>query len=126
MNAKETYDRLENILTKPGETGRDAGQFGVFIRTSEPHVSGGGIVPVTYVGEGGDWYKRKILLTPAKELVPKESHRDVAKKPIPWGTFYPFASKGTANTPCCPNCENSLNKSWTYCPKCGQKLDWEK
>ena len=126
MTAKEIYDWLENLLTSPNGSHRDAADYLLVIRTSEPHLSGYGIVPIKLLSIGGDWYKGKILVTPDKDLVPKESHRDVAKKPIPWGTFYPYAPAGVANTPCCPNCETSLKHSWSYCPKCGQKLDWEK
>lgn len=121
MTAKEIYDWLENLLTSPN---RDAADCPLVIRTSEPHLSGYGIVPIKWLSVGFDWYKGKILVTPEKELVPKESHRDVAKKPF--DAHIPDAYK-TKIKPyfVCPNCEEPLKKTFRYCPYCGQKIEWE-
>lgn len=118
MTAKEIYDWLENLLTSPN---RDAADCPLVICTSEPHLSGQGIVPIKLLSIGGDWYKGKILVTPGKELVPEESHRDAAKKPI----MSDFLTKGKIK-PYCPNCQDPINKAYQYCPYCGQKLDWSK
>ena len=120
MTAKEIYDWLENLLTSPN---RDAADYPLVIRTSEPHLSGYGIVPIKLLSIGGDWYKGKILVTPEKELVPKESHRDVAKKPFDAHIPEQYKAKIRPYF-VCPECEEPLKKTFQYCPRCGQKIDW--
>jgi hypothetical protein len=122
MTAKEIYDWLEKLLTSPN---RDAADYPLVIRTSEPHLSGQGIVPIKSLSIGFDWYKGKILVTPDKELVPKESHRDVAKKPFDAHIPEQYKAKIKPYF-VCPECEEPLKNTFRYCPKCGQKLDWEK
>ena len=118
MTAKEIYDWLENLLTSPN---RDAADYPLVIRTSEPHLSGQGIVPIKWLSNGFDWYKGKILVTPDKELVPKNRQRDNPLKPI----MSDLLSKGVKK-PFCPNCQEPIKKDYKYCPLCGQKLDWSK
>ena len=120
MNAKETYDFLEERLTSPSSRHREAAGYELVICTSEPHLSGGGIVKIKAMHVGFDWYEGKILITPERELIPKELNRDIPKKP---GTIP--GSYGT-NYIVCINCCHSVKKTYNYCPKCGQKLDWEK
>lgn len=119
MNVKETYNFLEELLTSPNSMHRGTADYGLYIQTSEPHLSGGGIVPLKMMHVGFDWYHGKILITPERELIPKEFNRDIPKKP---GTIP--GSYGT-NYIVCTNCCHSVKKTYNYCPKCGQKLDWE-
>lgn len=118
MTAKEIYDWLEALLTSPS---RDAADYPLVIRTSEPHLSGQGIVPIKSLSVGFDWYDGKILVTPGKELVPKNRQRDNPLKPIMSDLLSPGKEK-----PFCPNCQGQIKKDYKYCPLCGQKLDWEK
>lgn len=120
MTAKEIYDWLENLLTSPNILHRGADVFPLVIKTSEPHMSGQGIVPLKMMHIGGDWYKGKILLTPEKELVPKNRQRDNPLKPIMSDLLLPGKEK-----PFCPNCQEPIKKDYKYCPNCGQKLDWD-
>ena len=126
MKLKEFVDKALGMLNTTNRCHDGAAEFDVVIETSQRVWSGQNHVDVKGIFWGMDFNARRIIITPDRKIVPKESHRDVAKKPIPWGTFYPYAPAGVANTPCCPNCETSLKHSWSYCPKCGQKLDWEK
>lgn len=124
MNVKEVYNFLEELLTSLNRMHRDAATYGLYIETSEPHLSGQGIVPIEMMHIGFDWYKGKILLKPGKELVPKESHRDIPKKPV--DAHIPIQYKPMIKPYyICPNCEEPLKKGWKYCPKCGQCVDME-
>lgn len=121
MNAKETYDFLEELLTSLNRMHRDAATYGLYIETSEPHLSGQGIVPLKMMHVGFDWYHGKILLKPETALVPKDRQRDNPLKPIMSDLLSPGKEK-----PFCPNCQGQIKKDYKYCPNCGQKLDWEK
>ena len=125
MNAKETYDWLEALLTSPNRIHQDAANYELVIKTSEPHLSGFGVVKIKSMNVGGDWYKGKILITSEKELVPQESHRDVAKKPFDAHIPEQYKAKIRPYF-ICPECEEPLKKTFRYCPRCGQKLDWSK
>ena len=107
MNVGELHEFLEMLLTQPGM--RNAGDLNVVIRTSERCLSCDGVSEIETVVKGFDWHKDKLIIVPKKQLVPKESHRDVPRKA--------FNGK-------CPECEETLRKGWRYCPNCGKAVNW--
>lgn len=106
MNASELHELLEAFLTHPGI--RNAGEWDVTIRTSERCLSCDGTVGIGQVVKGFDWHNGELIVVPQKQLVPKESHRDVPRKV--------FDGK-------CPECEETLRKGWRYCPNCGKAIE---
>ena len=107
MNVSELHAFLETLLTQPGIT--DAGNLKVVVETSERCLSCDGVVEIEQVVRGFDWHKNELIIIPEKKLVPKESHRDVPKKP---------------NGYLCPECEELLKRGWKYCPACGKAINW--
>lgn len=124
MNVKETYDFLEALLKDLNN--RDVEKHELLIWTDERGIVGQKGVGVKSFHIGFDWYDRKIIITPDKPLVPLESHRDVPKTPVKYGDVMPLTDHRLKTCRLCPECEQMVSTSWTYCPNCGQKLDWEK
>lgn len=125
MKFKDFIDMALKLTSSVHPMHQDALEYEVVIRTSQGALSGQDHVGVVGIYWGCDWDKRRIIITPDKPLVPLESHRDVPKKPF--DAHIPDQYK-TKIKPyfVCPNCEEPLKKTWEYCPKCGQKLDWGK
>lgn len=70
-------------------------------------------------------------ITPCELFMDKSAlEKQIPKKPIPHKVDVEKIKIGNANW-CkgttiyyCPNCNDFISKSYTYCHKCGQALDW--
>lgn len=125
MKLKEFVDKALGMLNTTNRYHDGAAEFDVVIETSQRVWSGQNHVDVKGIFWGMDFDARRIIITPDKELVPKESHRDVAKKPWKYTDVLPMTDHRLKKCLLCPECEDMVAPKWNYCPKCGQKLDWE-
>ena len=124
MKLKEFVDKALGMLNTTNRCHDGSAEFDVVIETSQRVWSGQNHVDVKGIFWGMDFDARRIIITPEREVVPNESHRDVAKKPF--DAHIPDQYK-TKIKPyfVCPECEEPLKKTFRYCPRCGQKIDRE-
>lgn len=91
----------------------------VLITLSDPSVGGRANSGVLNILSGFDWEHGQIRLEPEKRLLSFEKDRDLALPAI--HKVYDLNGR-KRNLFKCPKCENHLQKTFHYCPKCGQKI----
>lgn len=97
----------------------------VVIHIKERSIGGIVGVPIKSFSAGFDWDAGRLILEPERPLAYYDHNRDTPKPAI--RVVYENGHKGVYNGLYCPNCEASVSdkKDINYCPRCGQKLDFE-
>ena len=80
------------------------------------------LVNVSTLSRTSDYYN------PDRDIPDIELIEYIVNKEIPCKFIKSYSRNGT-ETWLCPNCRRKLKRAWQsynhYCPKCGQRIDWE-
>ena len=60
----------------------------------------------------------------AVQIVMAALEKQIPKKPIEIKERHNFSQEVIYKDGCCPVCKSAISSTYTYCNKCGQRIDW--